>query len=130
MWARCVAEWAGKLISGRYAQPGAGLWGSITGDIGPGSLVSHQLPELISHIPKALLNAPDFWKRGALPHHNEIAVDEFPEKLQDNEIAAHGLYPDRASYSKQFHWRYNTAVLHIRDAFCKHWQAGCNGAAG
>ena len=32
-------------------------------------------------IPANLKNRPCFRFRGALPHHNEIAVDEFPTKM-------------------------------------------------
>ena len=53
-------QWAGQLISGRYAQkydPKAGFWEGLTS------------------IPFSLSSAPDYQVRGLLPHHNEIAVD-------------------------------------------------------
>jgi len=98
--------WNGKLISGRYAQPRD----------------SHDLIERITNIPKALLSQKDFPSRGALPHHNEIAVD------QHDAGSAHKLYSvfsdgptDRMSFANQFRWRFNTACAHIRAAFQQCW---------
>jgi hypothetical protein len=108
-----------QIISGRYAQPGSGLFGSITGDIGPGGL-SHQAPEITTTIPSNLVNAPGFRLRGALPHHNEIAVDEFPAKMSDGDYAIQKLY-DRPTYAQQFTCRYNTARNHILQAFSGNW---------
>ncbi len=108
-----------RIISGRYAQPGAGLIGSITGDLGPGSL-THQVPEITSTIPANLKKAPDFRFRGALPHHNEIAVDEFPNKMSAGDYSIQKLY-DRPTYARQFKYRYNTARNHILKAFTENW---------
>ena len=93
----------------------------MTGDLGPGSL-SHQVPEITTTIPASLKNQPDFRFRGALPHHNEIAVDEFPEKMSDGDYAIQKLY-DRAAYARQFKCRYNTACRHILTAFSENWSA-------
>ena len=108
-----------RIISGRYAQPGSGLFGSLTGDLGPGSL-SHQVPELTTTIPANLKNQPGFRFRGALPHHNEIAVDEFPAKMSDSDYDMQKLY-DRPTYAQQFTYRYNTARNHILQAFSENW---------
>ena len=101
------AEWAGKLISGRYAQ---------TGD-------ARGFIETLVGIPPELEDADDFWKRGCLPHHDEIAVDE------EARSGAHQLYPDskfdgstRVSYANQFWWRRNAAREHIRSEFRKNWK--------
>jgi hypothetical protein len=93
-------QWAGKLISGRYAQkydPKAGFFENFTS------------------LPLALAQAADYNTRGALPHHNEIAVDD------QNISAGHKLYrgtatgpADRQAFSNQFRWRKNTAVQHIQ----------------
>ena len=95
-------QWAGKLISGRYAQkydPVATFWEGFTG------------------IPADLAQAPDFRNRGALPHHNEIAVDG------STMASRHKLYSptssgpaDRKAYANQFRWRVNTAIQHIQKA--------------
>ena len=39
------------------------------------------VPETTSTFPATLKNRACFRFRGALPHHNEIAVDEFPKKM-------------------------------------------------
>ena len=98
----------GKLISGRYAQkydPAATFWEGFTG------------------IPKSLVKAADFNTRGALPHHNEVAVDDA------NMAPKHKLYSptssgptDRNAYANQFRWRVNTAVQHIQQALRENYQ--------
>lgn len=108
--ADAAATWHGRLISGRYAQKGD----------------AHDLPEWLTSIPKSLRGTPDFAARGALPHHNEIAVDD------EQPSAAHTLYrtrpgpgiPDRLVYAQQFAWRKQTAILHIRQAFVQNWHGG------
>jgi hypothetical protein len=112
-------RWQGKLLSGRYGQPGGGLLGWATGDIGPGSL-KQQAPEVISTIPAELKSASGFSDRGALPHHNEIAVDDFPSEMTSSDFKVHKLYT-KAEYAKQFHWRYNTACRHILKEFVSRW---------
>ena len=92
------ALWAGKLISGRYAQDG---------DTQPG-LINQLFEEGPSHIPPGLLNAPDFWHRWSLPHHNEIAVD--------SDSGSNKLY-NSSEYARQFLLRSSTASRHIREAF-------------
>jgi hypothetical protein len=105
---QAAAQWDGKLISGRYAQkydPVAGFFEGLTS------------------IPLALTQASDFKNRGALPHHNEIAVD-------DPAIgAAHKLYraaasnaSDRQAYVNQFRWRKNTAIRHIQKALADNYR--------
>ena len=91
-----IAGWNGKFVSGRYAQDKADAQGSI----------------LDSSIEK--LNVmPAKWRqplRGALPHHDEIAVDA-PDRS-----SAHRLY-DTTTYRQQFQWRMATAVRHVRQAY-------------
>lgn len=96
------ALWAGKLISGRYAQPGD----------------AQSILEGPTTIPPDLLNSPDFWQRGSLPHHNTIAVDQPTREPQ------HRLYrdsssasDDRMAYANQYAWRFQTAIAHIRKAY-------------
>lgn len=96
------AQWDGKIISGRYAQkydPKAGFFENFTG------------------LPTELTRAADYNTRGALPHHNEIAVDD------QSFSSSHKLYcekangpDDRAAFANQFRWRRNTAVQHIQKA--------------
>jgi hypothetical protein len=91
-----IQAWDGKLISGRYAQDKSDAQGSL----------------IDSNIEK--LNVmPAKWRqpvRGALPHHDEIAVDA-PDPSR-----AHRLY-DTTSYRQQFQWRVATAIRHIRQAY-------------
>jgi len=105
---QAAAQWAGQLISGRYAQkydPKATLFEGFTS------------------MPTALANAPGYKTRGALPHHNEIAVDG--PSLGNR----HRLYrktatdaADRQAYDNQFRWRKNAAIAHVRQAFQDHWR--------
>lgn len=95
-----VATWDGAILSGRYAQGP---------DDASGSFVDRAL--------ERLCRLPGKWaqpKRGALPHHDEIAVDaaDRPD--------AHRLFAGSdgmAMYRQQFEWRVNTAVRHVRTAF-------------
>ncbi len=109
-WKKSKAEaaqvWGGKIITGRYAQKGD----------------RHGILERITNIPAELVRQKDFYLRGALPHHDEIAVD------QAKPDAAHQLYidgdwgrTDRSSFANQFRWRVNTACEHIRAAFQGCW---------
>ena len=98
-----AAAWAGKIISGRYAQkydPQATFWEGFTS------------------IPSKLVNKPRFSLRGSVPHHDEIAVDaQTPgkrHKLYNRDSAGPG---DRQAFANQFRWRVNTATQHIRTAF-------------
>jgi len=103
-----IAEiWNGKLISGRYAQDN---------DTHSG-LINQLFEEGPSHIPGNLIDA-NFYKRGGVPHHNQIAVDS------DTKSTDHILYldktnspTDRLLYSNQFNWRKQTAISHIKKAF-------------
>ena len=73
-------------------------------------------PEITSTIPANLKNRPCFRFRGALPHHNEIAVDEFPKEMTKGDYKIQKLY-DPPTYARQFTYRYNTARNHILEAF-------------
>ena len=57
---------------------------------------------------------------GALPHHNEIAVDEFPKKMAKADYKIQKLY-DPPTYARQFTYRYNTARNHILKVFSENW---------
>ena len=97
--------WNGKIISGRYAQRGD----------------SHGLLEAPVYVPDSLIDG-GFFKRGALPHHEEIAVDS--EKRGKSHVlyrSGAGDPADRTLFRNQFRWRRNTAVLHIRAAFQENW---------
>jgi len=101
-------QWAGQLISGRYAQkydPKAGFWEGLTS------------------IPFALSSTPDYKVRGLLPHHNEIAVDSgIP--TEEHRLYSNEPNPDpedRSAFPNQFRWRTNTAIAHIRQAFAENW---------
>ncbi len=97
-------QWAGQLISGRYAQrydPKATFFEGLTS------------------MPLELAEAPDYPVRGSLPHHDEIAVDaEAPSSSHQLYDKSAGPDPeDRAAYANQFRWRKNAAIAHIRKAF-------------
>jgi len=93
-----AALWNGKIISGRYAQHGD----------------SHGAIELVTFIPSSLQEQTGFNLRGALPHHNEIAVDE------DQPASEHILYKGD-DYAQQYKYRYDATVRHIRDVFQNNW---------
>lgn len=97
--AEVAAAWKGQIISGRYAQDR---------DTQPG-LVNHLFMEGVTWIPDHYLREADFWKRGGLPHHNEIAVDE-----EDGD--GHRLYSGK-HYTRQFELRRDLAIEHIQQAF-------------
>ena len=104
---QAAAQWAGQLISGRYAQkydPKAGFFEGLTS------------------IPLELTQAPDYNTHGALPHHNEIAVDD------QNAGSDHKLYRatasspgDRQAYANQFRWRKNTAIQHLQQVLADNY---------
>jgi hypothetical protein len=105
--------WGGKIVSGRYAQK-KDTWDSPMSWITEGP----------TNIPPDLEEKQDFYKRGSLPHHNEVAVDE--ESRNDS----HRLYRDqttnrldRMSFANQFRWRKNAAIRHVRQAFQSNWTA-------
>ncbi len=98
-----AVAWAGKIISGRYAQkydPQATFWEGFTS------------------IPSRLVNTPSFSLRGSVPHHDEMAVDAATpgrkHKLYSNASAGPA---DRQAFVNQFRWRVNTATQHIRKAY-------------
>jgi hypothetical protein len=103
---KAAAQWRGQLISGRYAQKN-----DTQGDI-----IDKVFAEGPAQIPAELLAAPDFFTRGAVPHHNEIAVDDV------NPGKEHRLF-DKTSYAKQFERRKNTAIAHVRKVFVERWHA-------
>jgi hypothetical protein len=108
-----AAQWAGRFISGRYAQkydPKAGFFEGFTS------------------LPSELAHAPDYKTRGAVPHHNEIAVDD------RNISSGHKLYrakangpDDRQAFANQFRWRKNTAIAHIQQALANNYHPSGNG---
>jgi len=104
-----AAAWAGKIISGRYAQkydPQATFWEGFTS------------------IPSKLVSTPGFSLRGSAPHHDEIAVDsESPGKRHKLYSGNSGGPADRQAFANQFRWRVNTATQHIRKAFLDARQA-------
>lgn len=95
-----VNNWQGEIISGRYAQKDD----------------SHDLAEGITCIPGSLLKDKHFTRRGLLPHHNEIAVDD------DTRDKQHILYTDQETYAKQYQLRYDAATQHIKQAFKQYWK--------
>lgn len=99
----------GKIISGRYAQPGGSIFSNDSKDT----------IELFIDFPDNLLETNkqkrDFINRAAAPHHNEIAVDK-PEKNTE-----HQLYKNNNDFSNQYKLRRRAAILHIRDAFRKYY---------
>lgn len=96
--------WAAKLISGRYAQ---------NGDTQP--VLINQLIEGRTNIPQKFLDAPDFFNRGALPHHNEIAV--YDETFDPKK---HKLF-NAEEYARQFAARKSCAIRHVHNAFFDNW---------
>lgn len=100
--------WAGRLISGRYAQRGD----------------SQSFFEAFTNIPMGLVRAQDFATRGALPHHDEMAVDDTtPGKRHRLYRATSNGPEDRCAYANQFRWRKQTAIAHVRAAFLQVWQS-------
>jgi hypothetical protein len=106
---RIPAVWSGRLISGRYAQKG-----DFKGDIVKGII------EATMHIPDSLQLKKDFYRRGSLPHHNEIAVDG-PDKSGDHVLYQQNADDQRMIFANQFIWRRNAAILHIRKVFYDNW---------
>ena len=100
------AIWRDKLISGRYAQRKDTRAGLV-----------NQLIEGTTFIPKNLEDADDYNTRGALPHHNEIAVDESDFGAAQKE--GHKLYKTKEEFQDQFDLRKSLAVKHVRSAFLK-----------
>lgn len=94
--ADAAKEWNGKIISGRYGQ----------------RKDSHGWIEMTAFIPSGMESDKTFYKRGALPHHNEIAVDGGTKPSE------HLLYA-RTQFNQQTKLRIDAATRHIRDAFNK-----------
>ena len=96
-FAQRLAAWKGRPISGRY---------SFNGD-------SQDVIERLTNAPpeSAFPTAAARQFAGALPHHNEIAVDE--------EVGSNKLYAAPA-YKRQFNLRRSLALQHIVQALKKH----------
>ncbi|TAL67846.1 MAG: transglutaminase domain-containing protein [Bacteroidetes bacterium] len=99
----------GKVISGRYAQPGGSIFSNDSQDT----------IELLIDFPDDLTETDqqkrDFVYRAAAPHHNEIGVDKHSKSSE------HQLYRNETDYNIQYKLRRRAAILHIRDAFKKHY---------
>lgn len=91
--AQRVSVWDGALLSGRWRLPG---------DFG--------VPPESSTWADGIRDKRMKW-RMALPHHDDIAVDDLPASGASN-----GLY-NRARFAEQYTLRYNAAVAHIRQVF-------------
>src|ERR1039458_9009507 len=85
-----------------------------------GGRKQYLVSEITSTIPANLKNRPCFRFRGALPHHNEIAVDEFPKKMAKGDYKIQKLYAP-PTYARQFTYRCNTARTHILRVFSENW---------
>ena len=96
-----LARWKGRPISGRY---------SFHGD-------SQDVIERLTNAPpdSAFPNPAARQFAGALPHHNELAVDE--------EVGSNKLYGS-AAFKEQFAWRYHLALRHMVTALKQHPQIG------
>ena len=106
--AEAAALWKGRLLSGRYAQDRE---------------IPKGLIEKFTSIPAELRKQPDFWQRGSLPHHDEIAVDQAKRDAEHQLYNAKSAGPtDRMAYQNQFKWRTNAACAHIRQAFQQRWK--------
>jgi hypothetical protein len=105
-----AALWQGQIISGRYAQKP---------DSHPPGIF-----ERLVKIPPDITNQADYYQHGALPHHDEIAVDA-PD-IGDSHILYTKGKPDRPDnrqyYANQYRWRYFSAIQHIRQSFWNNWQ--------
>ena len=87
--ASAIDYWKDQVISGRFGQ----------------KRDSQSLLERTQYWPKELKEDQN---RGALPHHNEMAVDD--EKFNPKK---HKLYADKDQYEKQFEMRKASAICHI-----------------
>ena len=92
-----IAAWDGRIVSGRYAQSKADAMGGFV----------ERSIEQLNALPSRFATP----ERGALPHHDEIAVDSADPSQ------SHRLFRDVATYRQQFQWRVDSAVRHIREAF-------------
>jgi hypothetical protein len=102
--------WNGQIISGRYAQPETINYKRLFSD--PMYAVEQGID-----FPDDLLSDQNFFKRAAVPHHDEIAVDEIKKS------ASHKLY-NGDIYTQQFKLRERTAILHIRELFNTYYNGG------
>jgi len=107
---QAAALWQGQIISGRYAQK-------------PDSRPPSVLEQLVK-IPCIITNQADYYKHGALPHHDEIAVDE-PDIGKDHILYTKnkpGQLDDRQFYANQYRWRYFSSIQHVRQSFWANWR--------
>jgi Transglutaminase-like superfamily len=95
--AEALALWKGRLISGRYSQPGDGR-----------SFIEKVTHGVTDVVPKERRPFT-----GSLPHHDDIAVDEAGEHTNL-------LYPRATAYKAQFAWRRAAAVQHVAQAIAGH----------
>ena len=107
-------KWQGKILSGRYAQaddsdrPSPNI-------LSPAQVVGYFTESSCRGDWDSVGTIQKYKDIACAPHHNEIAVDE------DAPSSLHKLYTDAATYRTQFTCRRNTAVLHVREAFFRHW---------
>lgn len=107
-------QWAGKIISGRYAQA------DDSDRPNPNIFYPAEVVGYFSEIScrsdwdsaSAIAKHPEI---ACAPHHNEIAVDE------ESPGSMHILYKG-SNFKNQFNLRRNTAVLHIRELFFNNWK--------
>jgi hypothetical protein len=99
-WGAAAALWQGKLISGRYALEGAGD--------------ARSLFEQAVTLPRELSTAPRFAERYALPHHDEISVDE-PVRPKHHHLSD-------TVYRRQYALRTTAAARHIQRLFQEAWR--------
>jgi len=103
--AQGAQRWAGKWISGRYAQPD---------DKEAGFFEKWMTP-----YPDDLETPAELGQRACLPHHNEIAVDKPSNgKLPEGQR----LYADAGKYDVQFKARFDAAAQHVANAYAA-WKA-------
>jgi hypothetical protein len=87
-----IAFWKGKVISGRFGQ-------------------HKDSQSFLEHFQYADERLPNYVMCGALPHHNEIAVDD--KKKPTN----HVLYTDQKEFEAANQTRGNAAIRHTRQLF-------------
>lgn len=107
---QAAALWEAQIFSGRYAQK--------PDSRSPGTF------EAWAKTPTDVSKRADYSKHGALPHHDEIAVDE-PEAGSSHTLYTKGdpaQLIDRQYYTNQYRWRYFSAIQHIRQSFWNNWR--------
>jgi hypothetical protein len=107
-------KWAGKLLSGRYAQADDSDRPSPNW-LSPSEVVGYFTEGSCQKDWDSLGVIAKYPDVACAPHHNEIAVDD------NNPSSMHVLYPRGQTFTNQFTLRRNTAVLHVREAFFNNW---------